>query len=163
MSVYNQIFLENNKNGVGQKISPSALSKSGPVIAVEISIPKALADEFAKKNQPIPSPVSGLALIDTGATMSCVDDDVITKLGVSPIGQTTISGSNGSHTVNTYPSHFRFPAISGFEIDFTSTVGIDLQVQKVGNQPIVALLGRDVLSKCVLVYNGHLGMYTLTF
>ena len=159
MPVHNQFFFQNTPNGA--QINPHALVKAGPVLAVEISIPAALTEKLTKENKPVPPPKTGLALIDTGATHSCVDDDTISQLGVNPIGRTKIHGSAGAHEVNIFPAHFRFPAIPNFEIDFTATLGVDIQAQKVNNQPIIALLGRDVLLRCVFIYNGPLGVYTL--
>jgi len=159
MPVYNQIFFQNTPNGA--QIDPNVLAKAGPVLAVEVSIPTALTEKLTKENKPIPQPKTGLALIDTGATHSCVDDGAISQLGVNPIGRTKIQGSAGAHEVNIFPAHFRFPAIPNFEIDFTATLGVDIQAQKVNGRPIIALLGRDVLLRCVFVYNGPLGIYTL--
>ncbi len=162
MSVYNQLFLENTPDG-RQQISPNALILAGPVLSVEISIPTPLVEVYTKENKQIPSPVSGLALIDTGATNTCVDDDVISQLGVAPIGRREIHNSGGKQEVNIYPAHFRFPAIQNFEIDFTATIGVNIQAQKVSGQSIIALIGRDVLARCVFVYNGTLGTYSLSF
>ena len=125
MPVYNQIFFRSIPDG--NQIEPAALAKAGPVLAVEVSIPTALTEKLTRENKPIPQPKAGLALIDTGATHSCVDDDVISQLGVNPI------------------------------------LGVNIQAQQVNNQPIIALLGRDVLLRCVFIYNGSLGIYTLAF
>jgi len=59
-----------------------------------------------------------------------------------------------------YPAKFRFPG-EAFEIEFSSVVGADLTGQHIAGQDIIALLGRDVLSKCVLIYNGPGGFFTL--
>lgn len=161
MPVYNQVFFQNTPNGA--QINPSVLAKVGPILTVEVSTPIALAEKLTKENKPLPQPKTGLALIDTGATHTCVDDDIISQLGVNPIGRTKIHGSAGAHEVNIFPAHLRFPAIPNFEIDFTATLGVNIQAQQVNNQSIIALLGRDVLLKCVFVYNGSLGIYTLAF
>lgn len=61
--------------GTGQAPSPfpAGLRMSGPVIPVQIEIPSALADRLQQSGQAIPAPVSGLALVDTGASVSAVD------------------------------------------------------------------------------------------
>lgn len=159
MPVYNHFSLQVTPQG--NQINPNVLITTGPIIPVEISIPTALAESFTKSNTPIPQPKSGWVLIDTGATTSCVDDDVITQLGVNPIGRSKIQNSGGEQEVNIFPAHMRFPNIQNFELEFASAIGVNIQAQKVNDQPIIALLGRDILSKCVLVYNGTLGMFTL--
>ena len=162
MSVYNNLFLRKTPNG--SQLDKNILSTAGPILPVEVTIPTPLADILTKQNKPIPQPKSGWALIDTGATRTCVDADAITQLGVNPIGRAKIHGSAGKHEVNIFPAHFRFPTFQGgFEIDFTATLGVDIKAQQFNKQPIIVLIGRDVLSRCIFIYNGTLGVYTLSF
>ncbi|MBI3485737.1 hypothetical protein HY025_02220 [Candidatus Daviesbacteria bacterium] len=162
MSVFNNIFAEARQDGA-QQLGPNILAACGPILTVEISIPTSLAEVYTKENKQIPQPKIGWALIDTGATKTCVDDDVLTQLGVNPIDRTSIHGSSGKHEVNIFPAHMRFPTIPNFELDFSSAIGVNIQAQQVGGQPIIALLGRDILSRCLFVYNGPLGIYTISF
>lgn len=106
MSVYNNVFLRQTPKGA--QINPGVLAVAGPVLAVEVSIPTALAEKLTKENKPIPQPKTGWALIDTGATHSCVDDDVVSQLGVNPIRRAKIHGSAGAHEVNVFPARDRF-------------------------------------------------------
>jgi heterodisulfide reductase subunit C len=48
-------------------------------LPVEVSIPTALAQVLAAQNQVSPPPATGIALIDTGATRSCVDSKIISQ------------------------------------------------------------------------------------
>lgn len=162
MSVFNNIFPQPLQDG-SQQLGPNILAVAGPIVPVEISIPSSLAEVYTKKNRAIPQPKSGWALIDTGATKSCVDDKVLIQLGVNPIDRTTIHGSGGKHEVNVFPAHMRFPTMPGFELEFSSAIGVNIQAQQVNNQPIIALLGRDILSRCLFVYNGTLGIFTISF
>ena len=57
-----------------------ALYQSGPIIEVVLAVPTALAQKLAAAGRPIPKPVNGLALLDTGATNSCIDEDVARNL-----------------------------------------------------------------------------------
>lgn len=47
------------------------------------------------------------------------------------------------------------------EIEFESLVGVDLTGQVIGDHQLIALIGRDVLSRCLFVYNGQIGLFTL--
>lgn len=141
---------------------PSALGNVGPILPVEITIPAALSRFLAAQNQQIPPPVSGIALIDTGATRSCAEQGIMTQLGVNPIGRVRLGTARGRSMHYLYPAKFRFPQIR-FEVEYSSVVGVDLRGQGVGNQPIIALIGRDLLSRCVFIYHGTQGSYSLAF
>ena len=88
MPVFNSQFFEADPSG-GHKLGPSILAHVGPVLAVSVSIPQALADLYTRQQIPLPTPVTGIALIDTGATKSCVHGPIMGQLGVNPIGVIT--------------------------------------------------------------------------
>ncbi len=157
MPVHNRFFLSQ-----GNQINPAVLVQAGPLLQVEVSIPSALAQFLTAQNQSIPAPVTGWALIDTGATRSCVDSKAITNLGVNPIGVTTTGTAGGRVQQHLYPARFRFPG-EALELEFSSVIGVDLSGQSIAGRDIIVLLCRDVLSRCVLIYNGPGGFFTLTF
>ncbi len=128
----------------------------GPRLNVEVHVPQPLATLLSQQGKPIPKPAPGLALIDTGASITAVDDSVITSLGVQPIGVTTVHTPSGSAPQNQYPVRFVFPGSSLPELSVTQAIGSVLRPQG-----IVALIGRDALSSVILVYNGPVGMMTL--
>jgi len=139
---------------------PAGLRRFGPVLPVEIAIPSALSKFLSARNQQIPAPRTGLALIDTGATRSCVDSQVISSLGVNPIGITSLGTASGRSQHHLYPAKFSFPAMK-FEVEFGAVVGVDLSGQGTGKMQIIALIGRDVLSRCILIYHGTKGSFSL--
>jgi len=155
MPIYDGEF----RTQTGQPV-PGGLLRAGPVLPLEIAIPSALSRFLSTQNQQIPAPRSGFALIDTGATRSCVDSQVISSLGVNCIGVTTLGTAKGRSQHHLYPAKFRFPVIR-FEVEFGSVVGVDLSGQGAGNMQIIALIGRDVLSRCILIYHGTKGSFSL--
>lgn len=144
----------------GNQLDPQALMMVGPILNVEISIPTALANLYSKTGISIPQPISGLAILDTGAYRTSVDNKTITSLGVQPVGLEPTLTPSGRKNQNTYPAHVKFPGTT-IDLDFNEALGADLEEQKVNNQPIIALVGRDILSQCVFIYNGAMGTYTL--
>ncbi len=158
MPVYNSQFFENFPDG-RHKISPLVLATIGPVLAVSVSIPQALAELYTKQQVPLPSPITGMALIDTGATRSCVHGPIMSELKVNPIGVVTSHTAAGPVLHSLYPAHFTFP-VAKIEIDFASVVGADLSGQMIDNQQLIALIGRDVLSMGIFVYNGSTGTFS---
>lgn len=133
---------------------------TGPILGVEVSIPKELADLLTAEKKAIPSLKAGYALIDTGATRSGVDHSIITELGVQPVGVAKTLTAGGEVEQNLFPAHFRFPG-ENIDIDFSSVLGVNLKGQNVNGQPIIALLGRDILSRFVLIYNGPGGFFSI--
>ena len=116
-------------------------------------------------NQQIPNPTRGIFLIDTGASTTAVDESLITPLAINPIGATQIH----TPSTNGNPQHcFQYdvmlfippagPGEMGHIVESLPVTAINLS-----NQGIHGLIGRDVLEKCVLVYNGTLNLYTLSF
>lgn len=157
MPVYNSQAFENVPGG--HRITPVVLANNGPILDVSISIPQALADLYARQRTPLPSPITGIALIDTGATRSCVHGPIMRNLGVNPIGVVTSGTAAGPSPHNLFPAHFTFPA-AGIDLDFSAVVGVDLTGQIINGQQLMALIGRDVLSRGIFVYNGPLGAFT---
>ncbi len=107
------------------------------------------------------------ALIDTGASVTSIDADILRQLGYPPIGITKLSTPSDSVETAVYmvrliiPSRIAPgfpPAMPRIVIDNIRAVAVQL-----GNQPYKELLGRDVLSKMVLIYNGPQALITLGY
>lgn len=137
----------------------------GPVVEVQVEVPQALAAALSALGQPIPAPVQGLALIDTGASVSAVDVTVIQQLGVQQVGQVSLATPTGAQPRQTFPGRFTFPSGNIPPMDFQTLVGADLIQQGIAgtNTPFIALIGRDILCHFVLVYNGLDGSFSLAF
>lgn len=105
MPIYNGHFVENLPAG-GQRPSPTMLAALGPVLAVSVSIPQALAAFNTSQQLPLPSPITGLALIDTGATRSCVHAPIMSNLGVNPIGAVSSTRLAGLYVQSQFKSHY---------------------------------------------------------
>ena len=105
-----------------------------------------------------------MALIDTGATITSIHADILTGLGIQPIGIANVGTAGGPQQQSTYPARFTFPGtnLPGFEL--SQVIGCNLTGQMApGQRPIIGLIGRDVLANAVLVYNGSAGMFSLSF
>jgi hypothetical protein len=129
---------------------------TGPQLDVEVHVPDALAAILTQQGKPVPKPVAGNALIDSGASITAVDDSIIRSLGVQPVGIATVHTPSGSAQQNQYPVKFIFPRTGLPPLNAPQAIGSVLQ-----SQGIVALIGRDSLSSVVFVYNGPVGVITL--
>ena len=128
------------------------LFQFGPTIEVEIT--KLLPLEQAAGL----APLRGIrALVDTGAILCFIDDAIATKLGLLVVDRQILSGSNGQHEANVYLARVRIPSLN-----FILTgqfAGVQLLA---GGQPHGVLLGRNMLSRMVMNYDGLNGKVTLT-
>jgi predicted aspartyl protease len=153
MPIHNQFSLDPN----GQ-MSAAELRRKGPRIPVQISIPVPLAQKLTSQGLPIPAPQTGEALIDTGASITCVDLQTIQALSLQPVNQTTITTpSQINATASVYAVSIDFPQLP------IQRVARNLRVAGVTLLPqgFIALLGRDFLAGVVLTYNGVGGFFTI--
>jgi hypothetical protein len=131
-------------------------------------VPPALSKYLTDKGEPVPEPKHGLALIDTGASISGVDNGIIEALGVKPVGSVKLVSAKGGALHLLYPATFSFPGTPLPGINFERVAGVELQEPQasdtqVKGPPLIAIIGRDVLRQCLLIYNGYLGYITLSF
>lgn len=134
-----------------------ALINSGPRIPVVAFQNGKIAEILMQKGEALPSPVSGWALIDTGASVSCIDDGIAQKLKLPVVDMVKMtSASHDGTECSVYPVRLEVQGV-GLNMDIDRAVGANLQ-----SQGLIALIGRDVLQLCTLYYNGHMGQITLS-
>lgn len=145
---------------------PDALAGTGPVLQVRIEVPLVLAQSLQKANAPIPPPVEGFALVDTGASISSIDAPVFGQLNINQNGRALVGTAGGQHQQFTYPARLSFPGTGLPSMDHPKMLGCNLSGHVLfGNQSmrIIALIGRDILRSFVFVYNGTAGTWSLSF
>jgi predicted aspartyl protease len=145
-------------DGTGFPVQPAlALAQRGPIVQVSVSVGQQIAEPILQAGGALPPPVSGLALIDTGATSTCVDQAAAEKLQLPVIDVVNVaSASHASAQQNVYPIRVEVVGLP-IAINAPRAIGAPLQ-----SQGILVLLGRDVLQHCVLVYNGTMGSFSLS-
>ena len=135
----------------------AALAQSGPRIQVTISLATQLAADMQSRGEDIPAPETGWAIIDTGASVTCIDEELATKMGLPVIDQLAMASASHDKTMqNVYPVTLELQGLP-MGVDAPRAVGAALKAQG-----IVALIGRDVLQHCTLYYNGPAGQITLS-
>lgn len=156
MPIHNRHYVDSTSH---QHI-PSALVAVGAILEVQIQIPKALSALLEAQNQVVPQPVTGFALIDTGATRTCADESSLSGLGINPIGMVSMGTAGGPTQCPLFPARLWFPSLN-LGADFDSIVGVNLQGQAIQGQQLKVLIGRDILSRGLLIYSGNGGFFTL--
>lgn len=153
MPIYNVQYKE-AKNVTPQQ----ALMLVGALIKVEISVPNKIASVLTENKRKIPNPFTGRALLDTGASKTCVDDAILKKLRLPPVSRVNVCTPSGTAQQLAYPVKLDFPGSPIPTIEFNSVLG-----SKLRNQNIDVLIGRDILCQCLFIINGVQGNFSLAF
>jgi hypothetical protein len=96
------------------------------------------------------------ALVDTGATTSCIDSGLAMQLGLPVVDRQTISGVHGPKEVNVHLAQIHVPSLN------TTIYGRFAAVDLVaGGQQHHVLIGRTFLSDFTMVYEGATGTVTI--
>ena len=110
-----------------------------------------------------PRPVDIRALVDTGASRSLVQTSILERLELDSLGtelvNTPTTGSSPK-VAHVYAIQLFFAGVPG------GLLTPDLQVveaEDLSGFGVSMLLGRDVLSRCLLIFNGHEGRFTIAF
>lgn len=138
------------------------IGPQGPLLSILVGVSRPRADALTTEGQPIPPAVTVQGLVDTGASCTCIDPSVLQSLNLTPTGTTqTLTPSTGAtpHITNQYDvAIVLVHPKATFTFHSVPVVESHLSVQG-----IQALIGRDILAQCVLIYNGPMAAYTLTF
>jgi hypothetical protein len=138
---------------------------AGPAVPLGVAISQARRDALTKAGREIP-PVSSIrALVDTGASCTCIDPAVVAALELPARGTVAVhTPSTGPtpHIADEYEVSLVLPGAGTHHvpltIDAVPVIAADLAIQG-----IHAIIGRDVLQDCILIYNGTVGEFTLAF
>lgn len=142
----------------------TASPQTGPMLdmVVNASMPRLLALEA--DGQPAPESQNIRALIDTGASCTCIDPTVLAALGLQPTGKalmTTPSTGAIPAEADTYDVCIFIPA-PGNQQPLIKAV-ISVCTSQLIHQGFHALLGRDILKDCHFTYNGSAEFFTLAY
>lgn len=80
------------------------------------------------------------ALWDTGATCSCISEDLAKKMGLVATGMKTIKTPSGSSNQNTYCVDLYLP-------NFVAILALTVCDSKINNQGLDMIIGMDVITK----------------
>lgn len=126
------------------------LVRYGPTMAVQVGFDR----EYRIGSGGIPNlhEVQHPALVDTGATLSCIDSILAAILRLPIVDRESVSGVHGSQEVNVHLAQIYIPSLSS--VIFGRFHGVHLVN---GNQPHLALLGRMFLRDFTMTYDGRDG------
>jgi predicted aspartyl protease len=126
------------------------LTVYGPTLVVDIGFDSSYDPK--KGGVPVPG-VKGInALVDTGATESCIDNLLAAELKLPIVDRRQIAGVGGTHMANVYLAQVH--VVASQDTIIGAFAGVDLRA---GGQVHSALIGRTFLRHFIMTYNGKTG------
>jgi hypothetical protein len=142
------------------------LGQLGPLLTCVVGVSRERQEALLSAGQPTPSPVTVQALVDTGASCTCVDPNVVQQLGIPPTGRVQVHTPSTRqatpHETNQFDVSIFIPGSTAQARPFT-VPALPVIESELQHQGYSVLLGRDILSACLLVYEGQSGFFTLAF
>jgi len=132
------------------------LTENGPTTNIELAISSGLEKSMKESGDEIPTPVSGMAMIDTGASVTVISDNLIKKLNINPTGKVLVNTPTAMN-VSCDEYHLRVIFPNNVIIE-TFVVSAPMEGQNVN-----CLIGRDLLQHSVFVYIGYARTFSLSF
>jgi predicted aspartyl protease len=133
------------------------MEAAGLVMPVRVAPSLPIRNMLIKRKEKVPKSIELIALVDTGATRTVVREGTCTKLNLTPRNQVLISTAGEPCYANEYDVELHFHMLN---ISFETIFFLEAPLT---GQNITCLIGRDLLSKGILFYNGFDNSYTLGF
>ncbi len=154
------------------------LLTNGPLVVAKWHVPGALEDALRSAGNPVPRPVVGVLLLDTGASGTCVSIKAAEALGLTALRIAHGYGSGGDTYNPVYFGRLEIP-ITDANSGVSTQIFLEQEVQGIpklekhteatgltyagARVDLIGLLGRDVLQHTRFSYDGLLGVLELDF
>lgn len=144
------------------------IGPAGPLVRVEIALSAKVVQSLRKGGQPVPPAVTAEALIDSGSDVTCVDPTILAPLQKQGLTATKFIPINapalgGFRPTGEYSVSLTILHPSGnpkANLVLRNQVVVDQEIGALGYQ---CLIGRDVLDRCIFVYDGPSRHLTLGY
>lgn len=135
-----------------QQLAPADnLLQNGAILQVAVSVPSAYSQGGGAGH-----PQTLTAMIDSGASISCIMTDKAAAIGLPQVSQTQLGGVGGMTTAPIYAAALNLTQF-GVTVDPAQIAGVSNPLPGVD-----MLIGRDVLKTLVFTYKGSEGAFTVT-
>src|SRR5690349_7854907 len=111
-----------------------------PLLRVSIKLPDIDDEAFTREGSPVPKPIDGLALLDTGSEPSAIDSNIAKALGCVPVDIESIRGQSSLVECLVYFVSVAFPELSDIRLRLVRAV--ELPLSSLG---IAFIIGRNEL------------------
>jgi hypothetical protein len=140
------------------------ITEHGAIVEIRIGVIEACRKKIEALGLPPPKVATIRAQIDTGASGSAISRTVLDDLAIKPINRVKVvvpSEDDQPREFEAFPvsillSH---PDLELYLPVYDNIIGCYFSTR----EPFQALLGRDVLRHCLLIYNGETESFTFAF
>jgi hypothetical protein len=136
------------------------INPNGVLVALYVGVSAPRAHALRVAGQAIPSPMLVQGLIDTGASGVCIDSTIIQQLSIPARGSGTMLTPSAGYVPQPTPIYdisLKIPH-AGTSLNYET---IPATESLLVNQGFHVLIGRDILSGWLIVYDGLLGTCTV--
>ena len=130
--------------------SDKELRENGPRISISIGHSEMEYEESKSLGLDLPPPLTVSGLIDTGASITVINPRVAESRRLRQTGFALVSAAGSQAQYPEYVASLKFPGTDLQSFDLVRVVGCQLP-----RQPIACLIGRDILRKWLVTYNGR--------
>jgi hypothetical protein len=142
-----------------------SIGSDGPILDVRVGLSTHRISALLAAKQSFSPPLGVRALIDTGASCTCIDPSLVKRFNLTP------TGSNLLHSASTgaAPKNANLFDIALFFIKDdgqSHSMGVTLPVLEVdlsSMNTFSVIIGRDILKQTTMIYNGPANSLILNF
>jgi hypothetical protein len=137
-------------------IPSTDLQRLGPTLSIRIGVVAELEATLRAAGGSPPPPLSITAIVDTGAHRTVIQQNLAVQLGLQPISLTSVNTASSAYVLcPEYDVRLLFPRDVVRELPVLEA--------PLPGQNVQCLIGRDILSRAVLVYLGETNLFSLSF
>jgi predicted aspartyl protease len=141
-----------------QQIGPG-----GPILDLFVGVSFPRSEALRKAGRSVPNSVRIKGLIDTGASCTCIDPTILSGLGLVPTGTTQVHTPSTSGAVPHIAKQFDVSLVLPHSVANRTFIAVPVIESQLLHQGIHALIGRDILSFCLMTYDGQAQTFCLGF
>lgn len=143
------------------------VTQEGLVCSAFLGVSEPYRHALTLAGTPVPAPVPVRAMIDTGASCTCVDPTIIAPLNLTArnadVPVNTGSSGDTPHLADEYDTSLIIPPVSPQDVAFRRAAIPVVEMPLTESVGVDALIGRDILGDCLLVYDGRNGLFSLAY
>jgi hypothetical protein len=141
------------------------VTSQGAMVDIRIGLSATQIQRLRAALRPIPQPITARALVDTGAEMTGVDSSLVQPLGLPARGSSMVNlpahgGLNFSFLYDATVTIVHPSGIANQDLVVSSIAVLELPLAPLAFQVVI---GRDLLARCRLLYNGLRNRFRLAY